>query len=435
MNAFHHILLFYNWNGRIQLTLENQKLQSGVDKIRYLDGLRGVAALAVVLAHILTGFYPTLYSGDPRQAHNFWEVWTAGSPFNMVAIGNCFVCIFFMLSGYVLTYSVLSKQRQNQFVALAIGRYIRLTLPIFASSFFAYLILKSALVAHVQAAATTNSYWWLATLYQFTPSFTDMAVESIYGVYQYSVNYNPALWTMRIELLGSFMVFGILMVCRPVRLRMVAYLIISLFFFSPYYFCFIVGMFFYDIRERTQQPPSLDRAANKKTSTAITALLIVFGVFLGAYPYAYTNGTWYEGIATLLLLKLDGEDTIIIAHLVAAVMLLLAVERSISIRKILCGTFLQFIGRNAFSIYLLHLILLVSVMSGSYKWLSSKLPYDVAVFVAAIIFISLLLIISNAMFYFIDRPSVRLSHRVGRAIEAIQTQVLRAISLKWKSAN
>lgn len=408
---------------------ENNNTQSGADKIRYLDGLRGVAALSVVMAHVLIGFYPTFYTGDARQAHNSWEVWAAGSPFNMVSIGNCFVCIFFMLSGYVLTYSVVSKQRQSQFLALAVGRYVRLTLPIFASSFLAFLVLKLGWVYHVEVALDTNSYWWMPTLYQFTPSFADMSVESLYGVYQFDTNYNAALWTMRIELLGSFMVFGILMFCRSVKLRMAAYLLISVFFFSPYYFCFIAGMFFYDIRGVTQQPPKTHRAA----STALTALLILFGAFLGSYPQAYTVGTWYQGIADLLVPTLSG-DAIIIAHLAAALMLMLAVERSMAIRKVLCSAFLQFVGRNAFSIYLLHLILIVSVFAGSFKLSHWWLQYDAAFFVAAAIFIALLLLISNGMFYLVDRPSVQFSRHVGRAIEAAQRQLMNRITLKWKGA-
>ncbi|MGZ5790187.1 MAG: hypothetical protein ACXWJF_12115, partial [Burkholderiaceae bacterium] len=169
-------------------------------------------------------------------------------------------------------------------------------------------------------------------------------------------------------------------------------------------------------------------------SSTMTALLVLFGLFLGSYPYAYTNGTWYEGIAALLLLKLGGDDAIVIAHLIAAVLLLLAVERSLAIRKILCSAFLQFVGRNAFSIYLLHLILIVSVFSGSFKWFSSWLSYNAAVFAAATVFISSLLVLSNAMFYYIDRPSVRLSHRLGRAIQAFQDQVLRKLVLKWNNA-
>jgi hypothetical protein len=62
------------------------------------------------------------------------------------------------------------------------------------------------------------------------------------------------------------------------------------------------------------------------------------------------------------------------------------------------------------------------------------LPYDAAFFAAAIIFVALLLSISNVMFHLVDRPSVRLSHRVGRAIEAIQAHVLRRIALASKSA-
>ncbi|CAN5370281.1 acyltransferase [soil metagenome] len=405
-------------------------MQGDGDKIRYLDGLRGVAALAVVLSHVLIGFYPAFYTGDPRQAHHAWEVWAAGSPFNMVSIGNCFVCIFFMLSGYVLTYSVLSKQRQSQFLALAAGRYVRLTLPILASSFLAYLILKSGGTAHVEVAPATNSYWWLPTLYQFTPDFADMSIESVYRVYQFDTNYNPALWTMRIELLGSFMVFGILALCRSVRLRMAAYLLVSLFFFSPYYFCFIAGMFFYDVRSITQRVSPAGKQSSRIISSAITGMLFILGAFLGAYPYAYTVGTWYQGLADLLVPQLGG-DALVAVHLLAAALLMLAVERSVLIRRLLCGRLLQFVGRNAFSIYLLHLILIVSVFSASFQWAFAKVSYDAAFWLAALVFIAVLLLLSNGMYSLIDRPSVQLGHRIGRAIERAQQRLLEAVSARW----
>ena len=163
----------------------------------------------------------------------------------------------------------------------------------------------------------------------------------------------------------------------------------------------------------------------------LTALLILSGLFLGAYPYAYTIGTWYQGIADLLVPHFSG-DAIIVVHLVAAVLLMLAVERSMAIRKILCGTFLQLVGRNAFSIYLLHLILIVSAFAGSFNWALKWLSYDAAFWFAAAIFSALLLLLSNAMFYLVDRPSVRLSRSIVRAIVAAQHQLLRAIALKWK---
>lgn len=402
---------------------------AGADKVRYLDGLRGVAAFAVVVAHLLTGFYPALYTGDPRQAHNAWEVWAAGSPFNMVSIGNCFVCIFFILSAYVLAYSVSSKGRQDQLIGLAVSRYVRLTIPILAAGFVTYFILKSGLASHMAAAEKSHSYWWLPTLYQFEPDLREMIEECLYGVYQFNTKYNSALWTMRVELLGSFMVFAILAFCRTRNLRLCAYAFISLFFFETYYFCFIAGMFLYDFRDWSLQ--SHAHASSGRSARMTTALLLLTGLFLGAYPYAYTAGTWYEGLAGLLTPKLS-EGATVTAHLAGAILLMLAVERSQTIKRMLCTAVPQFWGRNAFSIYLLHLVLIVSLFAGIFNVASSMLPYNLACLVAAVVYFIVLIAASSTMLRLVDRPSIRLSHRVGRAVERAQRWVAEDISARWK---
>jgi peptidoglycan/LPS O-acetylase OafA/YrhL len=415
-------------NNQGMAAVQNASL-STADKIRYLDGLRGVAAIAVVVAHLINGFYPALYTGDPRQAHNAWEVWAAGSPFNLVMLGNCFVCIFFMLSGYVLTYSVLSKERQGQLAGLVIARYVRLTIPILIAGIVTYLILKAGAVSHMEAARTSNSYWWLLTLYQFEPDWMDMLKESLHGVYQFDTTYNQALWTMRIELLGSFMVFSILALCRTVRLRVAAYLAISIFFFSPYYFCFIAGMIFYDFRDWIMQSHMRNGSAGKIT----TAFLLLTGLFLGAYPYAYTVGTWYEGLAGLMV-PITGDGAAVALHLAGAILFMLAVERSSTIKKMLCGRVIQFWGRNAFSIYLLHLILIVSVFSGVFTQVSAMLPYDAACLVAGLVYFLVLMGASSAMYHAVDRPSVRFSHFVGHAVEAGRDKAMSGLAVIYKRA-
>ncbi len=404
-----------------QLTASDARDQA--DKIDYLDGLRGLAAFSVVLAHLATGFYPTLYTGDPRQAHHAWEVWLAGSPFNLVATGNCFVCIFFMLSAYVLTHSVLTKNRQDYLPALIVSRYVRLTLPILATGFIAWLILAQG---WIQAARTSNSYWWLATLYVFEPDFLGMVRESLFEVYRFDTAYNPALWTMRIELLGSFMVFAILACCRSALSRLIAYVVFALFFFSPYYFCFIAGMFFYDIRHWSAR----ERAANGFVSGGLTAALLVAGFFLGSYPYAYTIDTWYQGIADLLVPALS-EAAIVTVHLAGAILLMLAVERSIHIKRLLTGRIFQFWGRNAFSIYLLHLILIVSVFSGVFNRALALTSYDMACAIAAFVFFLTLLTAASGLFRLVDNPSVVLSRRIGRAIRSMQQKGWRIAVTAW----
>lgn len=73
-----------------------------------LDGLRGIAALAVVVYHF-TGAYNSRYSGDPRPTFDFL----------MGAFG---VQLFFLISGFVILMSVVNVKRPSDFVIFRISR-------------------------------------------------------------------------------------------------------------------------------------------------------------------------------------------------------------------------------------------------------------------------------------------------------------------------
>ena len=83
-------------------------------KIKYLNGLRGVAAFQVVIHHFILAFYPALFSGPDIQTHMAGgiEVSASGSVFNLLWDGNFAVCIFFILSGFVLSHKFFIKKEK-----------------------------------------------------------------------------------------------------------------------------------------------------------------------------------------------------------------------------------------------------------------------------------------------------------------------------------
>ncbi|WP_443147193.1 acyltransferase family protein [Paenibacillus sp. KACC 21273] len=84
-----------------------------MQKLKYLDGLRGLAALIVVISHFVVAFYPSLYNGSIDSVHTqkSLELWISKSPFNLFYNGNFAVCVFFVLSGYVLSYKFFITKR------------------------------------------------------------------------------------------------------------------------------------------------------------------------------------------------------------------------------------------------------------------------------------------------------------------------------------
>ena len=70
-------------------------------KLKHIEGIRGLAAIIVVLHHYTLAFYPALNFGDSHQTHmgdGSFELCMARTPFNLFYNGGFAVCIFFILN-------------------------------------------------------------------------------------------------------------------------------------------------------------------------------------------------------------------------------------------------------------------------------------------------------------------------------------------------
>ena len=193
-----------------------------------LSGLRGFAAFMVVIHHYLIAFYPSLYNGNLEtiKTNSGIEPQIATSPLNVIYNGNFFVCIFFVLSGYVLSYKFFKYKDDKAITSSAVRRYIRLMLPVLFSTTISYIFMKLNLFYNDKVALITGSNWWLAEFYNFMPNIFEMVKQALYGTFfENKSYYNGVLWTMQYELIGSFFVFGICSIFGRMRNRFVFYII------------------------------------------------------------------------------------------------------------------------------------------------------------------------------------------------------------------
>lgn len=117
----------------------------------YLDGLRGVAALFVVFHHYAINFTASSFDG--------WHTGEPGSHdwfflFPLVRVihsGRFMVIIFFIISGYVLSLQGLKLARSgdkekllDSLTSSVFRRWIRLHVPVIASTFLAFLLARGA---------------------------------------------------------------------------------------------------------------------------------------------------------------------------------------------------------------------------------------------------------------------------------------------------
>ncbi|WP_268237283.1 acyltransferase family protein [Franconibacter daqui] len=176
-------------------------------KLLHVDGLRGVACLMVVLSHLALIFYPGLH--DPTLINNNSIInFIFNSPLPFIYSGTAAVYIFFTLSGYILTHAFLSGgDMLNNATTMTTKRYFRLAIPATASCIFCWLVLSNETPGRELLSA------WIQSYTVASPSFLNAlysgAVSAFFGD---GSAYNPVLWTMKIELLGSFLTYFICLV-------------------------------------------------------------------------------------------------------------------------------------------------------------------------------------------------------------------------------
>lgn len=174
-------------------------------RLRELDGLRGWASLSVLLFHVFWEIFGTIIP-------EFQNFLTAGL-FN----GALSVSIFFVLSGEALSAAYWRTGDRLAVTHMALKRYPRLTIPIFWSCLIVFILIKADLVFSADAAVIVHRPDWLGSFLLFSADANNFLRYSLIGVYGMTATaeaYNPFLWTMRTEILGSFMVFLVLLAER-----------------------------------------------------------------------------------------------------------------------------------------------------------------------------------------------------------------------------
>jgi peptidoglycan/LPS O-acetylase OafA/YrhL len=171
-------------------------------RLRSLDGLRGVAAVAVVFHH--------LFLIDPGLALAIWPSgttatqsvsWRAATfPLHLlVSAGLEAVFVFFILSGLVLTLPLLHAQGFRQWLAYYPRRLVRLCLPVLASVAFAIVLLLA--VRRYPIPGHTAD--WLTSTNSLSFSLDDFVRSlNLFGTLQ---PLNNPLWSLGWEILFSIL--------------------------------------------------------------------------------------------------------------------------------------------------------------------------------------------------------------------------------------
>lgn len=375
------------------------------EKINYLDGLRGVAAINVMIMHFFIILVPAMIYSDRMPSHmgNLEQIFSS-TPLGLIGAGNFSVCIFFVLSGYVLTQKYFKNRDKKIIISGAMRRYIRLFVPVLAVTILSFLMASTGIfhyyIETVMVSGNNNydNYW------TFTPDIVDAVKQAVWGsFFTGDDTYNPVLWTMTTEFYGSMLVFAMALLFGVQRNRWTFYLAASVLFFNSYYFAFIIGMGFADM---FNSKTSIFKTNIFKTDNKIILSIILFsGLFLGSYPIGtVTNNSLYAFLNNGLF-----EIPKLTYHILGAGMIMYVLLNSRWLKQVFSSPVPVFLGKISYSLYLIHFLIISSFTCALFLALNPILPYWIAAFISCFLSVLLIIPLSYLFYKYVDMTGVELS--------------------------
>lgn len=385
------------------------------------DGLRGWAALVVVCSHI-RGL--NLMPGQGVLDGDLIKVWDGG-----VA-----VMIFWIMSGFVLSRGIqyaslkqsgsLEKAPRKYILQAYLRRYPRLIIPAVVSCIWMYLLFVTGAI-DFSLPSLPDSEWLKTSAFNFDKRPYDICNYSLWkaigsgltfikifipGLNPELDMYNPVLWTMKGEILGSFILFALFLFHRNV-------------IFLSCLVLFILGGVY---------------QVEWLQSFMLGILLALFMVEYGEKRAFFGRCLAGSFVVLLAVWSVGWLDVrMLIAYAIVILVAFVSVFRSI------CSNRLSlFFGKVSFSVYLVHFGVLFSLGRFVSSLLIPSFGLLAAQWACLAVTIFLSCILGFYMEKYVDVPAIRFSKKLASSLyhwcffmrrsEADRKETFRSLSLKKK---
>ncbi|RWA12540.1 hypothetical protein EKO27_g2550 [Xylaria grammica] len=420
----------------------------------WIDGLRGVAALFVVLHHMSLIWF----SWD---IHNGWASWNDHliqlPIIRLIVSGPPNVMVFFVISGYALSLKPLNliqkKEYHKMYQSLASSifrRHPRLFIPAIV------LCAPAPVIAYLGGYSGESMPG--AAIYPMNPPRSEtiwgqfghyienvMPLSDLYNPGHIAWIYSDSLWTLPIEYRSSMVVFSMLLALSSctTRARVVITLgvaLYSLWYFHWGEFLFVGGVLVVESNLRYQRlagvrEPRLDEAddngikfrrsrlpwsrvlrnrAFRRLCSIAVFLIVLFILSMPLHDRRAAESYGFKALAWLVPSHFHaiGAGDYFWQPL-AAVFLILVIDSTPFLQRIFTIRLAQYLGRVSFALYLVHMLLLHSLGFWLGKYLlgmtgsESYWQYGTGIGMAAVIVGFVIIWAADLGSRFVDAKAVR----------------------------
>jgi len=347
----------------------DQKTTWRLHPTSYLDGLRGIASFIVFFCHYTENNFSILvrsYGIHPGEPSGMISL----PYFRIIFSGRPMVHIFFVISGFVLSYKPIkcihARSLEKCYTTLASStfrRAFRLFGPCVASTFMIMCL------NHMGFLGTQKEWSWIEQFWDWKRVVFHQITWPWAWDKDLGPGYDIHLWTIPIEFAHSMLLFMVILMLSRVKLRIRQAMTFGLMIYCLTCgkwagFEFLAGMFLAEIHV-LQSAASKDWESSEPVSVArslakplLQILLILIGLFIGGWPNKDADKT--PGIRWFLEQTPAPFNNM--GHLapqkfwfgLSAVGIVWAVGDLRPLKRLFEGRVAQYCGRVSYAVYICH---------------------------------------------------------------------------------
>lgn len=391
-------------------------------RIKWIDGLRGIASLCIVLHHFVIGFYPAAYEGATAMRHlpGSIEADFSQSPLAFFVLGDFWVSVFCMVSGFVIASQVFGMKDGKQFSKSVIKRYPRLVIPVFALSVIVYAMLHLGLFYNVPAANITGSAW-LGEFYQYKTTLWDLFLSSFIDTWIYGMVtiYSNAFWMLAELFAGSFMAYLLAAMGKHANRRILyVYIGIALAYLSvnSRLTNFVLGVLLaYVALHYGEKIRQCSRIA-----PILSVIFLVMAVIFGAYPHTYEPTNAYQVLNCLP----DRLNPCYFYHMLGVMFLMMGIYLCRPVNWLLSTRPAQFLGKISYAVYVIHIPVLFSLSAWMFiRFTNLTKHYNISAGMTLVFSLIAILLLGWGFWRLIEKPSTKWIDKVADKLTEDITEI------------
>lgn len=357
------------------------------ERITFLDGLKGFACLGVFTHHFFLSFFPASYFGTEAavMTASGFDAALSVEPYSFFVNGNFWVCLFLVVSAFLVSNKIFQmrisyeafqcgvsdnvsheKERQGGQMPIfdtlsttLLKRYLRLMIPAALIGIFSYFLTDLLTLTGLNYLGKVNALSFPSFLYHAVVHMWIFVDSSVQGPF----------WMLHYLLFGSYLAI-LIALATPLKNRLALpihlFLTAALGILNHYYAGIVLGvmicyLYHYGISlQKISDKGFLIKimsllTQNKILRGTVGILLLLSGLFLGAYPSYVKPDNIYRIFNAYAFRDPDAYELI---HSVAAACLLASFFLLKGLADLFSTKPFLFLGKLSFSIFLVHSILL-----------------------------------------------------------------------------